>query len=127
MRWSALYVFLFLFLVPTLTNPSSLSHLMRSTKGRSTSEKRLRGINQSLLSRRFLARMSSSQREEVTQIVDHSRLTDSRHLSDVAGTDSCLAALAYEQWLGGDEMAGESISPPDSSHYSYIPESAKTP
>lgn len=37
------------------------------------------------------------------QIVDHLRLTDSRHLSEVAGTDSCLAAPAHEQWLGGDE------------------------
>lgn len=41
--------------------------------------------------------------EKGKDIVDHLRLTGSRHLSEVAGTDSILASRAHEQWLGGDE------------------------
>lgn len=41
--------------------------------------------------------MRSNWSEKVMQIVDHPRLTDSRHLSQVAGTDSCLENLAHEQ------------------------------
>lgn len=64
---------------------------------------------------------------KVTQVCGPS-LTDGRHPSQVAGTDSCLPAAGQEQWMDGNEMARrEPISPPDSRHRSAISDVAEAP